>query len=82
MSVDKREESVKDWLESLSNSESLDSYNDKRLAYGALIVENMRKAVREKTGFHCSAGISHNKVCVVLTLVYYVDHTYPISTLE
>ena len=29
---------------------------------GAVIVEEMRAAVWEQTGFRCSAGIAHNKV--------------------
>lgn len=33
-----------------------------QLTVGALIVEEMRAAVEEHTGFRCSAGISHNKV--------------------
>lgn len=33
-----------------------------QLALGAAIVEEMRAAVEQHTGFRCSAGISHNKV--------------------
>jgi len=34
-----------------------------RLAVAGVIVEEMRAAVYQQTGFVCSAGISHNKVC-------------------
>lgn len=37
---------------------------DLQLTMGAVIVEEMRVAVEAATGFKCSAGISHNKVCV------------------
>lgn len=32
------------------------------LARAAVLVEEIRAAILTKTGFHCSAGISHNKV--------------------
>ena len=38
------------------------SADDLRLAVAACIVEEMRKAVFDVTGFRCSAGIAHNKV--------------------
>ena len=62
---------MKDWLEFISSSENLDSYNDKRLAYAAKIVEKMRRAVLEQTGFNCSAGISHNKAGIHPKLMTY-----------
>jgi len=34
-----------------------------RLAVAGVIVEEIRAAVYQQTGFVCSAGISHNKVC-------------------
>ncbi|XP_046886052.1 DNA polymerase eta [Hypomesus transpacificus] len=37
-----------------------------QLAVGAVIVEEMRAAVEQHTGFRCSAGISHNKVLAKL----------------
>lgn len=37
-----------------------------QLAVGALIVEEMRAAVEKHTGFRCSAGISHNKVGILI----------------
>ena len=36
--------------------------NIKRLAMGAIIIQQARDAVKEKTGFTCTAGIAHNKV--------------------
>ena len=38
--------------------------DNRRLAIGALIAEEMRAAVYKDTGFRCSAGIAHNKVTV------------------
>ncbi|KAL5009243.1 hypothetical protein ScPMuIL_014824 [Solemya velum] len=43
------------------------SLNDSRLAVGAVIVEEIRAAVYEQTGFRCSAGIAHNKVLAKLS---------------
>ncbi|XP_002742117.1 DNA polymerase eta-like, partial [Saccoglossus kowalevskii] len=42
------------------------SIEHKRLAIGAVIVEEMRKAVYQKTEFRCSAGVSHNKILAKL----------------
>ncbi|XP_051771966.1 DNA polymerase eta isoform X1 [Ctenopharyngodon idella] len=53
------------WLELLSSS-SQSVCAELRLAVGALIVEEMRAAVEQHTGFRCSAGISHNKVLAKL----------------
>jgi nucleotidyltransferase/DNA polymerase involved in DNA repair len=44
------------WLAALSDE------NIKCLAMGAVIIQQARDAVKEKTGFTCSAGIAHNKV--------------------
>lgn len=54
---------MEQWLASKAgdNSEEL------QLFVGALIVEEMRAAVEEHTGFRCSAGISHNKVGETVT---------------
>ena len=35
---------------------------DRMLAMAGVIVEEMRAAIYEETGFRCSAGIAHNKV--------------------
>lgn len=41
--------------------------SDLKLLIGAAIVNNIRAAVKEKTGFECSAGIAHNKILAKLT---------------
>ncbi|XP_041921796.1 DNA polymerase eta isoform X2 [Alosa sapidissima] len=53
------------WLASLPPTTQMDSA-DLQLAVGAIIVEEMRAAVEQCTGFQCSAGISHNKVLAKL----------------
>lgn len=45
------------WRASLQNDGNI-----RRLAVGAIIVSEMRKAVLKETQFTCSAGIAHNKV--------------------
>lgn len=54
------------WLSTLygTNCDELDddTQHGRRLAVGASIIEEMRAAIYEKTGFRCSAGIAHNKV--------------------
>lgn len=47
----------KDWFMQLQSNE--ECY---RLAIGTLIAHRMRLAVKEKTGFSCSAGVGPNKV--------------------
>ena len=42
------------------------SQDNLRLAIGAVIADRMRMAVKERTGFSCSAGIGHNKVSYLL----------------
>ena len=49
-----------DWLEHCDND---DLGYDRRLSIAAQITEDIRAAVYSDTGFRCSAGISHNKVC-------------------
>ncbi|CAG0897784.1 unnamed protein product [Darwinula stevensoni] len=55
------ETGVARWLNSIDESSSC-SDTDRRLAIAAHIVEEMRRAILEKTSFKCSAGISHNKM--------------------
>ncbi|XP_070578564.1 DNA polymerase eta-like [Ptychodera flava] len=57
---DKRVAELFQWLDSYGNKE------DKRLAIGGLIAEEMRAAVFQETGFRCSAGVAHNKVLAKL----------------
>ncbi|CAJ1067309.1 DNA polymerase eta [Xyrichtys novacula] len=55
------------WMASLSGPlQGEQSSAELQLTVGALIVEEMRAAVEEVTGFRCSAGISHNKVLAKL----------------
>lgn len=60
-----RQRGLDEWLASLS----LDNPDcpDLQLTMGAVIVEEIRVAVEAATGFRCSAGISHNKVCACVT---------------
>ena len=55
---------TKDWIKSI-NVEPFTN-QDWKLHIGAVLVEKMRAAVREKTGFQCSAGISTNKMLAKL----------------
>ena len=50
-----------EWLTKTFDLEET-SAADRLLAVAAIIVEEMRAAVFEQTGFRCSAGIAHNKV--------------------
>lgn len=56
---EKRQQGLISWLDSASE---LQDPAQLRLAVAGVIVEEMRAAVFKQTGFHCSAGISHNKV--------------------
>lgn len=40
--------------------------NDLKLLIASTIVNEIRSAVKEKTGYDCSAGIAHNKVLAKL----------------
>ena len=51
------------WLSEVTEANSSD---DIRLAHGAAIVEEMRAAVKTRTEFECSAGISYNKMLAKL----------------
>ncbi|XP_068597124.1 DNA polymerase eta [Brachionichthys hirsutus] len=65
---EQRSRGLQQWLVSLPAPPSLGEQNsvELQLTTGALIVEEMRAAVKEHTGFCCSAGISHNKVLAKL----------------
>ncbi|KAM9847636.1 DNA polymerase eta [Aulostomus maculatus] len=63
--IDKEElksRGLQQWLASIP----VHNASELQLTVGALIVEEMRAAVEEHTGFRCSAGISHNKVLAKL----------------
>ena len=55
-SQEKRKEALKVWLSREGQQ------HDLHLAVGAVVAKELRKAVYDKLGFTCSAGISHNKV--------------------
>ncbi|NWS95529.1 POLH polymerase, partial [Mionectes macconnelli] len=59
-----RQRGLQDWLASLSFDNP--DCPDLQLTMGAVIVEEIRVAVEEATGFRCSAGISHNKTLAKL----------------
>ncbi|MEJ1288000.1 polymerase (DNA directed) eta (RAD 30 related) [Cricetulus griseus] len=59
-----RKQGLLQWLGSLQIDDATSP--DLQLTVGAVIVEEMRAAIERKTGFQCSAGISHNKVLAKL----------------
>ncbi|NXJ25974.1 POLH polymerase, partial [Dicrurus megarhynchus] len=59
-----RQRGLDEWLASLSFDNP--DCPDLQLTMGAVIVEEIRVAVEEATGFRCSAGISHNKTLAKL----------------
>ncbi|XP_040585605.1 DNA polymerase eta isoform X2 [Mesocricetus auratus] len=59
-----RKQGLLQWLGSLQIDDAASP--DLQLTVGAVIVEEMRAAIERKTGFQCSAGISHNKVLAKL----------------
>ncbi|KAM9394706.1 DNA polymerase eta isoform 2-T5 [Salvelinus alpinus] len=60
---ERRSSGLQQWLSSVSGGSGC---AELQLALGAVIVEEMRAAVEQHTGFRCSAGISHNKVLAKL----------------
>ncbi|XP_046676399.1 DNA polymerase eta [Homalodisca vitripennis] len=62
---DERERGLTTWLQEVYSSELCDP-SLHRLATSAALVEEMRAAVFDRTGFRCSAGISHNKILAKL----------------
>ncbi|KAL3275973.1 hypothetical protein HHI36_020704 [Cryptolaemus montrouzieri] len=57
-----------DFISNIGNNEDTDGFceDDLKLAIGGIIVEKIRAAVYERTGYRCSAGISHNKILAKL----------------
>jgi DNA polymerase eta len=62
---DKVRENTAAWLSKTFDAEDTSS-GDRLLAAAAVIVEEMRAAIFEQTGFRCSAGIAHNKARKIL----------------
>ncbi|GLH04945.1 Putative DNA polymerase eta [Gryllus bimaculatus] len=60
-----RKKGVMTWLNRVYQDELQDETAEK-LTIAALLVEEMRAAVYETTGFRCSAGIAHNKILAKL----------------
>lgn len=56
---DERTEVLSKWL---SDCQSDDDRRNYDLLLGGYLVEQIRKKVKEETGFFCSAGIARNKV--------------------
>ena len=56
-----REANVRAWLSGFEESLAYESPNA-MLAVGAVLVQRMRQDILSKLGYHCSAGIAHNKV--------------------
>ncbi|XP_030234254.1 DNA polymerase eta [Gadus morhua] len=73
-SLDKEEQrsrGLQQWLETVPPAPSEGrSSAELQLAVGAAIVEEMRAAVEQHTGFRCSAGISHNKILAKLSCAF------------
>jgi nucleotidyltransferase/DNA polymerase involved in DNA repair len=51
---------LKSWL--LRNKDLTQETDDVMLIVGAQIVQNIREDIFNTLGFHCSAGVAHNKV--------------------
>ncbi|XP_073986587.1 DNA polymerase eta [Rhodnius prolixus] len=62
---DERVHGINNWLRDVNDS-SFQDVAAQKLAVGAAIVEEIRRAVYKATGFRCSAGIAHNKVLAKL----------------
>jgi len=62
-SKEDRMKSLKDWLDEIQLT---GNDTDKRLAIGAMILEEMRAAVYTRTKFRCSAGLAHCKTLAKL----------------
>ncbi len=62
---DERIEILKKWLNDCQFDDEKRNYD---LMLGAYLIEQIRKKVKEETGFFCSAGIARNKVIKLLIL--------------
>lgn len=55
---------LKAWLKSVETSEA--NSNERLLVAGARLVQRVRREIFDSLGFHCSAGIAHNKTLAKL----------------
>lgn len=77
-------------LEGRIGSQELESEEDRvaykksdiKLLIGASIVNEIREAVKEKTGYECSAGIAHNKILAKLTAGFHKPNKQTILPLK
>ena len=58
-----REANLSAWLKTITDLQT--ESNDAMLAVGALVVQEIRNDIFSTLGFHCSAGLAHNKVCMI-----------------
>ncbi|XP_058819374.1 DNA polymerase eta [Topomyia yanbarensis] len=56
--------------------------SDIKLLIGASIVNEIRAAVKDKTGYECSAGIAHNKILAKLTASFHKPNKQTILPLK
>ena len=57
---------MQNWIKAISEDDLNFDKQDWKLYHGAALVEKMRAAVFERTGFRCSAGVAHNKMLAKL----------------
>uniref|UniRef100_A0A1Q3EY70 DNA polymerase eta n=1 Tax=Culex tarsalis TaxID=7177 RepID=A0A1Q3EY70_CULTA len=77
-------------LDGRSSSQELESEEDRvaykksdiKLLIGASIVNEIRAAVKEKTGYECSAGIAHNKILAKLTAGFHKPNKQTVLPLK
>ncbi|XP_053693380.1 DNA polymerase eta [Sabethes cyaneus] len=77
-------------LDEASSSQEIESEEDRvalkksdiKLLIGASIVNEIRDAVKEKTGYECSAGIAHNKILAKLTAGFHKPNKQTILPLK
>ncbi|ETN64190.1 DNA polymerase eta [Anopheles darlingi] len=56
--------------------------SDIKLLVGASIVNEIRAAVKEKTGYECSAGVAHNKILAKLTAGFHKPNKQTILPID
>lgn len=62
---DDQRANLKAWLQNVVGATQTGS-NERLLAAGALLVQRVRREIFNTLGFHCSAGIAHNKTLAKL----------------